>query len=821
MALELVNTHSRYESLLKGEFGGTDVSLIFVEDGPASAESSASAAKSTKTDDSDDQPTHQRREIRAHRAFLRCCGLIRAALDEEHGYAEANRNEVRVVVPPGTFGAVDGLLRWCYDGKCQFEAVQRKTDYLLLESRVEGVAALWSLADFVQCLELCKAIEAMLRGGKLRSGSSFAALVNEASSLGTPSVIDAALVGLPLEREQREELELWLDFGGNKMLNAMAKWYKYKLDAFETESESEDEEDSDSDEDNLPHVCELIVETLGEFLPEMTRENRAEMMPSVFGECLAFMPAGIISEADYANMVMDYIDDAREEMAELSAVALLSSIDFTAVSRETLERKLIPRVECLASSHNALTLCDIAPAANTVTSRCAFAGHVLHWDDEFCVLPCGNVVCYEAALRLFPKHLCDTDQSGRVKSEAYSTVFCPICYNHKFDRHKIIAADVGYLRLTKRTFAIRTSGSRWTSDVIQARAIRFAKHASIDRFKAYLERKRIKCDVLRDWAYSIRENEENAQVLPRPIKKSRASLLLQNKAPFVKFLNQCSTIGSESVQWYAVRSADSAIKETLDLFAERNNFLSSQQICFTTNGEELVPENKWKDLNFLLAGAENEVIVARRAQIGGKPVIRFYSNDIVDSLDVSLEFVDWKNIISYPRASLYVNSCNPTISWNVKLVPQKPSAEIEHKSCDGIYRKYSYLFWEASTLNGFNICLSEASCVRSNELNDGILQDALIAQGLSIEEATEMATHWLPLMTQKEFVMIQFLPQHYLDQRAKLTVSPAPDIVHRVFMLFHSTDSRKPCEVPLVRSPPIVVDREKFAVVEWGGMECY
>lgn len=223
----------------------------------------------------------------------------------------------------------------------------------------------------------------------------------------------------------------------------------------------------------------------------------------------------------------------------------------------------------------------------------------------------------------------------------------------------------------------------------------------------------------------------------------------------------------------------------------------------------------------MLSGAENEVIVARRIQIGGKPVIRFYSNDIVDSLYVSLEFVDWHNIVSYPRATLSESgSGNPAISWNVKLMPKNPSAEVEHKSSDGICRKYSYLFWEASTLNGFSICSPKASCVRSDKLNDGILQDALIAQGLSTEEATEMATHWLPLMTQKEFVMVQFLPQHVLDERAKLTVSPLPDIVHRVFMLFQSMDSYMPSEVPLVRSPPFVVDREKFAVVEWGGMEC-
>lgn len=581
MTLELVNTHSRYESLLKGEFGGTDVSLIFVEDGTAPPNSSASTSRSKKSDDSEGQPTQQRREIRAHRAFLRCCGLIRAALDEEHGYAEANRNEVRVVVPPGTFCAVDGLLRWCYDGKCQFEAVQRKTSSLLLESHVEGIAALWSLADFVQCLELCKAIEAMLRDGELRSGSSFAILVNEASNLGTPTVIDAALAGLPLEEKQRGDLEQWLDFGGSEMLNAMAKYYSCKLDAFENDNESEDEEgDSDSDEeDDFYYICDRIVETLGEFLPEMTRENRAEMMPSVFAACLSEMPPDIISEADYADMVLNYIENISAELAELCVVALLSSIDFTAVSRETLVRKLIPRVESLTSSQYALTLCDIAPSASPVITRCAFTARPLREWEQLGVLPCGNIVSWDVAGRLFPLYQCVNGAEGKVVSVKVTTITCPFCRDHTFERNQIIATDGPsgrYGPVTNFCTDRLVSRSRQIG-TLRTDHFELVKHPSTSRFRAYLERKRVKRDLLRTWAESCREKEE-VQVLSRPSKKSRASLVLQKEAPFVQILNQCSTIGSESLQFFGVDSADSVIKKTLNSFAERNNYSSSDYI---------------------------------------------------------------------------------------------------------------------------------------------------------------------------------------------------------------------------------------------------
>ena len=117
--------------------------------------------------------------------------------------------------------------------------------------------------------------------------------------------------------------------------------------------------------------------------------------------------------------------------------------------------------------------------------------------------------------------------------------------------------------------------------------------------------------------------------------------------------------------------------------------------------------------------------------------------------------------------------------------------------------------------------MQNASCVRSDDLASGLLQDSLVAQGLSTDEATEMATHWLPAMTKREFVLIEFMDRERLDRRAKLRVSPAPDAIHRVFMLFRTTDTKYSCKRPLVMSPALSLSRDGCTVVEWGGMECY
>mmetsp|Transcript_22450 Transcript_22450/g.48675 ORF Transcript_22450/g.48675 Transcript_22450/m.48675 type:complete len:171 (-) Transcript_22450:29-541(-) len=162
-------------------------------------------------------------------------------------------------------------------------------------------------------------------------------------------------------------------------------------------------------------------------------------------------------------------------------------------------------------------------------------------------------------------------------------------------------------------------------------------------------------------------------------------------------------------------------------------------------------------------------------------------------------------------------------SWNVGVNPRETCGDhlliIEHQqSNNGVWRKYSYLFWDMS---GFSICMSNASCVKSAELANGLVQDALVAQGLSTDEATEMATHWLPAMTKRKVVLIKFLEREQLDHSAKLTVSPVPNAIHRVFMLFRPTDTRHSCDRPLVISPALSISRMGCTVVEWGGMECY
>jgi hypothetical protein len=97
--------------------------------------------------------------------------------------------------------------------------------------------------------------------------------------------------------------------------------------------------------------------------------------------------------------------------------------------------------------------------------------------------------------------------------------------------------------------------------------------------------------------------------------------------------------------------------------------------------------------------------------------------------------------------------------------------------------------------------------------------------------------YWLPSLLKHEYVALRFIAQSSYEKAAQMRVSPMPDIVTRVFMLFRAV---RPDDVALwapaaaraagedgatfwsnvvgvdaVRAS----DRTLFRVLEWGGME--
>ena len=96
-------------------------------------------------------------------------------------------------------------------------------------------------------------------------------------------------------------------------------------------------------------------------------------------------------------------------------------------------------------------------------------------------------------------------------------------------------------------------------------------------------------------------------------------------------------------------------------------------------------------------------------------------------------------------------------------------------------------------------------------------ETALAELGLNDKEADDFITYWLPLMIGNKYNVITFQTKAYEDV-ASLSISPKPDTVIRVNMLWYSTDrqvSIRPQDLTSVNPP----GRKGFTVVEWGGEE--
>ena len=126
-------------------------------------------------------------------------------------------------------------------------------------------------------------------------------------------------------------------------------------------------------------------------------------------------------------------------------------------------------------------------------------------------------------------------------------------------------------------------------------------------------------------------------------------------------------------------------------------------------------------------------------------------------------------------------------------------------------REYYCLYWEG--VSDVEYDLSQGFVVPGED-TAAFLEDALAQLGLTEREANEFIIYWLPRMEGNAYNLITFQTDVYTEN-AKLTVTPTPDSMLRVFMAW------KPLDAPIEIEPQELTgfDRHGFTVVEWGGAE--
>ena len=122
---------------------------------------------------------------------------------------------------------------------------------------------------------------------------------------------------------------------------------------------------------------------------------------------------------------------------------------------------------------------------------------------------------------------------------------------------------------------------------------------------------------------------------------------------------------------------------------------------------------------------------------------------------------------------------------------------------------YRYLYWEG--VDNVQYDFSEGFCVPGEE-TAAFLEDALAQLGLTRAEANEFIIYWLPQMEQNAYNLISFQSDAYTDA-AKLTITPQPDTLLRVFMAWKPLTSAVEIAPQTLTAP----ERTGFTAVEWGG----
>ena len=143
-------------------------------------------------------------------------------------------------------------------------------------------------------------------------------------------------------------------------------------------------------------------------------------------------------------------------------------------------------------------------------------------------------------------------------------------------------------------------------------------------------------------------------------------------------------------------------------------------------------------------------------------------------------------------------------AWRVTAAPDSTLTDERGQT-------YRYLYWEGVDNVQYNF--TEGFCVPGEE-TAAFLENALAQLGLTRTEANEFIIYWIPQMEGNAYNLISFQQSAYTDA-AKLTITPQPDTLLRVFMAW------KPLTKAMEIAPQTLTapERTGFTAVEWGGAE--
>jgi len=129
-------------------------------------------------------------------------------------------------------------------------------------------------------------------------------------------------------------------------------------------------------------------------------------------------------------------------------------------------------------------------------------------------------------------------------------------------------------------------------------------------------------------------------------------------------------------------------------------------------------------------------------------------------------------------------------------------------------KEYNYLFWESEMPKYALDKNDQTGFLVSTDTLLPFLENSLLQMGFNSKESADFITFWYPLMMVNEKNYVKFLFNESCDAYAELKISPQPENIFRVGMVW--TEAKNDF-IPEKQNIPSV-NRKGFTVIEWGGM---
>lgn len=207
--------------------------------------------------------------------------------------------------------------------------------------------------------------------------------------------------------------------------------------------------------------------------------------------------------------------------------------------------------------------------------------------------------------------------------------------------------------------------------------------------------------------------------------------------------------------------------------------------------------------------------------IVGKSQHKTYVSIFFQKAEEQMIMVDKPVIYLYPENPLLVNvKVKPKGEFTFTYPTYDNGWEVTASSNGELKigdNRYNYLFWESQQKLTFNDFDMTKGSVVTKEETISFLEKKLTEFGMNSKEQADFITFWGPQLNENSSNFIHFVINEDADLFAELTISPKPQAVYRIYLVF--CDSKGISEHSISEQILPKMNRSGFVVLEWGGAE--